>query len=113
MSEWFAAPWRVYPAAAMMAAGGLFALRGVRAKMRRAAELKDPWKAYELMQGFRFAVIGLSIAGLGAAWFWSIGWLAALSLIIGGEELLESSFAIAAVRNGPEAEALTKSRAAE
>lgn len=96
------AGWRVYPAGAIVAGGVTFAIFGVRRGMRRARGLADPRRALELMVGFRLAVVGLAVAGFGVAWMWSIGWLGALSAIIGGEELLESSFVIATVRNGPE-----------
>ncbi len=96
------ASWRVYPATMIIVAGTVFAVRSVARCRSRAIGLRDPWRALELMRGFRLSVIGLSIASFGAAWLWSIGWLAVLAAIIGGEELLESSVAIAAIRNGPE-----------
>jgi hypothetical protein len=50
------------------------------------------------LRGFRVAIGGLALAGIGAAWCWQIGWLLGLSLIIGGEELLESTVVITALR---------------
>lgn len=94
--------WCFHPAAAVVAAGVVFAIFGVRRGLVRARGVADPRRALELMVGFRLAVVGLAAAGFGVAWMWSIGWLAALAAIIGGEELLESSFVIATVRNGPE-----------
>ncbi len=46
------------------------------------------------MRGFRTTIIGLALAGVGAAWLWQIGWLLAVSLIVGFGETLESSLDI-------------------
>jgi len=86
--------------AALLAALGLaLAWRGLR--LCRAA-LPRPRSAsmqpLTWMRGFRLTLFGLALAGVGAAWFWHLGWLLALSLAIGGEETLESSIAIAALR---------------
>ena len=93
--------WRAYPAAALMAAGLMLTAysvyRGV-GNVRR--ERRDPMRALVLFRGFRLAIIGLSLAGIAAAWWWHVGWLLGLSLIIGGEETLESSTIIAALRWG-------------
>ena len=91
--------WRVYPASLLMALGAALALWGLRTEldgMRRP--VRDPAKALTVMQGFRTAVIGLALVGVGAAWTWHLGWLLALSLAIGGEETLESSICIFALR---------------
>lgn len=93
--------WRGYPAAVLMALGAALALRGLRTElegMKRPA--RDPAKALTVMRGFRLAVVGLALVGLGAAWAWQLAWLLALSLAIGGEETLESSIAIFALRRG-------------
>ena len=52
------------------------------------------------MQGFRISVVCLAAAAIGAAWWWQIGWLFVLALVIGGEELLESTIVIAALKHG-------------
>jgi len=57
----------------------------------------DPPRALALLRGFRISIVGLCLAGLGAGLFWDIGWLIGLSLIIGGEELLESTVVITAM----------------
>ncbi len=91
--------WRVYPAAGLMALGTVLSLRGVRlagAGLRRP--LSGSMQSLTWMRGFRLTIIGLAVAGVGAAWLWQIGWLLALALAIGGEETLESSIAIAALR---------------
>ncbi|HEY7294288.1 MAG TPA: hypothetical protein VH916_04560 [Dehalococcoidia bacterium] len=87
--------WRAYPATGMMAWGAWFVLRGLRrchaAWPRPASGVMQPllW-----MRGFRFIIVGLTLAGSGAAWLWQIGWLLAVSLIIGFGETLESSLDI-------------------
>jgi hypothetical protein len=73
------------------------AVRGV-VRARRAAQ--DPQRALAIFEGFRISVVGLAVAGLAAAWVWQLSGLLGLSLIIGGEELLESTVAIAALRDG-------------
>lgn len=93
--------WRSLPAGILMVAGVTFALWHVRqAATGPHRKLRDPQRALGIVRCFRFAVIGLCLAGIGASWNWHIGWLFALSLIIGGEELLESSVHIAALRSG-------------
>ena len=73
--------WRVYPAALLMAAGFILSIRG----------------ALRFRRGFRRAIVGLAIAGIAAAWLWQIDWILVLSLVIGGEELLESTLHIQAL----------------
>jgi hypothetical protein len=73
--------WRVDPAALMMAVGFILAIRGT----------------LYFLRGFRRAVIGFAIAGIAAAWLWQIDWILVLSLVIGGEELLESTLHIQAL----------------
>ena len=58
----------------------------------------DPEKVLPWIQGFRLWIIGLDLAGLGAAWGWQFTWLLVLTLAIGGEEDLESSIVIFALR---------------
>ena len=93
--------WRLYPAAALMAAGlallshGL--LRGFGA-MRRPR--RDASKMASVIRGFRLAVVGLALAALGAAWAWHMTWLLVLALVIGGEETLESTLIIFALTRG-------------
>jgi hypothetical protein len=91
--------WGSVAAVALLALGVVTAVRGVRrcrdAFPRPRAASMQPlgW-----MRGFRLTMIGLALAGVGAAWLWDLGWLLLLSLAIGGEETLESSIAIHALR---------------
>jgi hypothetical protein len=61
---------------------------------------RDPLHALALLRSFRTVIIGLSVAGIAAAWCWQLDWLLGLSLIIGGEELLESTIVISALKRG-------------
>ena len=94
--------WRLYPTSVLMGLGTLLALRGAVNEWvgLRQALGSDPDKILTFLQGFRLTIIGLALVGLGAAWAWHIPVLLVLALVIGGEELLESSVHIFAVRRG-------------
>ncbi len=94
--------WRVYPISALIALGIGLALWGLFMELTglRGALGGDPGKLLPWIQGFRLSIIGLALAGLGAAWAWHLAWLLVLSLAIGGEETLESSIVIFALRRG-------------
>jgi hypothetical protein len=96
--------WRAYPGGAIMALGVLVFLRGVLT-MTNAWRRPLGDQSLPHMMGFRVMVIGLAIAGVGAAWVWQLVWVLALALIIGGEEVLESSICILALRRFPRANA--------
>ena len=51
------------------------------------------------LTGFRRAMIGLMLAGMAGAWHWDALWLLLLTLGLGGEETLESSMMIWALRH--------------
>ena len=92
---------RAYPAAALGAVGAVVFARGLALLidgLRRS--VWDPDKSLAMASGFRIAVIGLAIAGLAASWQWQLLWLLLLALAIGGEETLESSIVIFALRRG-------------
>ncbi len=95
-------PWRVYPISALIALGTGLALWGLLMVVNglRGALRGDSGKLLTWIQGFRLLVIGLAVAGLGAAWAWHLTWLLVLTLAIGGEETLESSIVIFALRRG-------------
>ena len=98
--------WRLYPATALIVLGVVVAATGVR-RCRLAFQRPLAGSMYPLgwMEGFRLTMIGLAVAGIGAAWLWHLPWLLALALAIGGEETLESSIAIAALRRAPRLDA--------
>lgn len=95
-------PWRIYPALAIVAVGLAVFVLGIRIEVdgiRR--HTGDPTKMVTVIRGFRVAVIGLALGGLGAAWNWQIMWLFVLSLIFGIEEILESSVHLFILRHRP------------
>ena len=63
--------------------------------------MSDPTKMHRFVIGFRIAVIGITMAGVGVAWNWNILWLFVLSLAFGGEELVESTVHLYILRRGP------------
>lgn len=93
---------KAYLAPALIVAGAAICVAGTRRSLRADRQLKlDPERALGILRGFRIGIFGLCLAGAGIGWLWSIGWLLGISLIICGEEVLESSIGIAALRNGP------------
>jgi hypothetical protein len=95
------ASWRIYPALTLMAAGAAVAVPGiVRGWSGIMQPLGRPAKVLSIYRGFRRMIIGLALAGMGAAWAWQADWLLALSLIIGAGELFESTIDIWAVTKG-------------
>lgn len=100
--------WRAYPGGALLALGLLVFARGAwgtATGFRRAI----PERAAAYMAGFRMGIIGLAIAGVAGAWIWQQAWVLVLALIIGGEELCESSWALYVLRRGFRREAATQS----
>ena len=99
MDTLVALSWRAYPSWVFIVVGLTITIWSVRHGIAAARrEARDPRRALALLRGFRGGIVGLALAGLGAAWCWQLGWLLGLSLIIGGEELLESTVVIAALR---------------
>jgi hypothetical protein len=90
-----------YPAAALMVVGSIVAVMGMRRAGRGIAKpIGESSKVVTFYRGFRQAVVGLAVVGVGAAWMWHAPWLLALSLVIGLGELLESTIDIWAVTKG-------------
>ena len=94
--------WRPFPSAALIIiglatawAGSSLAGRGLRQRAGGGSNMQD------FVRGFRIAVIGLVLAGLGASWWWHVTWLFVLSLVFGGEEILESTVHLAILRWRP------------
>ena len=93
------APWRHLPAAVVLLLGLTLVWRGLRGGpsgecglLRRRAD------ALGRAEGWRLSVLGLALAGLGAAWIWEARWLLFLAIGIGFVEVLEASAVIAAWR---------------
>ncbi len=79
---------------ALLAHGAMSLINSVR------IPIQDSAKPIALVSGLRFVLVGMAVAGLGGAWIWQQVWLLALALVIGGEELLETSFVLFVLRRG-------------
>lgn len=91
--------WKIYPSIAMMAVGLAALLMGASVARRGlSSPMYDTTRMYRFVVGFRIAVIGVTMVGLGVAWNWDVLWLFVLSLVFGGEELLESTVHLSILR---------------
>ncbi len=101
------APWRAYPAAALALLGLVLVGRGLWfGAAGRPGLLRQGRDTYAWIRGFQFAVGGLALAGVAAAWVWRQPWLLVVALGILGEEMLETSRILTALnerqrRSGP------------
>lgn len=101
-------PWRAYPSGVLMAAGVMLFVYGIEtlgpALRISIWNLNRPivW-----IGGFRAAIIGLAVVGLGAAWLTQQLWVLLIALAIGGEELLETSVLLFVLRRGRRIERTT------
>ncbi len=79
--------WRWYPATALIGLGAVLALWGLRTEALglRDSLSGDHSRIVIWIQGFRLSIIGLALAGIGAAWALHLTWLLVQSLAIGGE----------------------------
>lgn len=94
------APWRTMPALLLAAAGLVVFVRGVRAMGAARTQARDPERALLVARAFRVWIMGLCVVVLGVAWLAGLGWLAVIALIVLGEEMLETSVMVAALRDG-------------
>jgi hypothetical protein len=78
----------------------------------RRAPVEGPRRALDLVRSFRAVLVGLALIGVGAGILADIGWLVMLSLIIGGQELLETSIMAAALNDEVRRRAETEGRVA-
>jgi hypothetical protein len=94
--------WRLYLALPLMALGAAFAVWGAKRGLKGLlyAVRGDSAQLVPFMEGFRATIIGLALVGIGAAWIWHLTWLLAISLAVGGGELLETSLILFALRHG-------------
>ena len=71
-----------------------------------------PRKALNLVRSFRGVLVGLALTGVGVGVLAELEWLVVLSLIIGGQELLETSIMVAALRDEEKRRAVERSTSA-
>ena len=93
--------WRAYPSGALMAFGITLAVYGFgRLATWRSISAFDGSKVLVFVSGLRAVLVGLAIAGVGGAWVWQQLWVLLISVAIGGEELVETSFVLYVLRRG-------------
>lgn len=92
-------PWERESAVAIGIVGLLLFWRGLlggpggeRGLIRRRVPMLDQ------LEYWRTTLVGLTLTGLGAAWFWDLSWLLVLSLGIGFVEIHEATHVIKAWR---------------
>jgi hypothetical protein len=96
-----AAPWRLYPAIALALGGIVLLAKGLSYGIAGSRGRPREWDALRWMRGFRRAVVGLCLTGIGIAWVGQVFWLFVASVGILGEELLETSVIIEALKRAP------------
>ncbi len=86
----------------LMAVGGYLFWIGLSAWIRGSRETGDSGgRLLGMVRGFRVGIIGLALVGIGVWLLTEQTWILVVSLAVGGEELLESSFIIATIRSDP------------
>jgi hypothetical protein len=93
--------WSIIPAVLLSLAGLVIAFRGFagfRTSLHTPVTGNSRNELY--MTGFRSFVLGAAFIGVGAALALDATWLLLLSLVIGGEELLESTLLLDGLRRG-------------
>jgi hypothetical protein len=92
--------WRAYPAALVSGFGLWLVVRGIRRELPGIRlPVSDAYKGVAMARALRAVLVGLALAGIGVGWAWNLPSLFGLSCIIGGEEALETSVVIAALRD--------------
>jgi hypothetical protein len=102
MSE---ATWRGYPAVALVLCGVILLAKGLWFGFAGSRGLLREREALGWMRGFRVAVVGLCLVGIGVAWAEQVAWLFVASVGILGEEMLETSVIIEVLKRAPSARA--------
>jgi hypothetical protein len=92
--------WRAWPAALVSGVGLWLVVYGIlRERPGIRLPVSDPHKGVALVRALRSVLVGLALAGIGIAWTWHLPCVLGLCCIIGGEEALETSVVIAALRD--------------
>jgi hypothetical protein len=90
--------WRAYPAAALIVLGAGIVVRGIwRQRRGIGLPVTRAAKGAAMTRALRSVLTGLATVGIGVAWLAHLDLLLMVALVIGGEELLETSVVIAAL----------------
>jgi len=91
--------WRYVPAAVIVAAGALLALKGTRFEWRGLhLPMETVGKNLLTVRGMRMMLGGLSLAAIGAGWVLQWPAMVAAGVVIGIEETIETSIVVWALR---------------
>jgi hypothetical protein len=113
MDAIFEPAWRVYPASLLIAAGALVLAATIhRSRQYVAASATDAQKPIALASSLRLLILALSLAGLGIRWIGQWVWVVVFSAIFLGEEMLETSIVVSALKDGERLKARARHRAA-
>ena len=86
----------------LFVAGGYLFWFGLSAWIRRSRQTGDSGgRLLGMVNGLRVGIIGLAVVGVGVWLLTGATWVLIVSLAVGGEELLESSFIISTLRADP------------
>jgi hypothetical protein len=99
------AAWRSYPATVIALGGIVLLAKGLWFGFSGSRGLLRERDALGWMRGFRLAVVGLCLTGIGVAWAGQVLWLFVASVGILGEEMLETSVIIEVLKRAPSARA--------
>jgi len=78
---------------------------GLSAWIRGSRQYGEPGgRLLGMIRGFRVGIIGLAVIGIGVWLLTGATWVLILSLAVGGEEILETSFIIWAIHSDPRLE---------
>jgi hypothetical protein len=90
---------RIFAIASMSAGVAVVAWAVALAFTRLPPGAVAPRRPLNMVRSLRAVLVGVSMVGLGAGLYWRNGWLVGLSLIIGLEELLETTVVVLALRD--------------
>lgn len=95
------ATWRFYPAAVLAFSGLVVLAKGLWFGFTGSKGLLHEREALGWIRGFRLAVVGLTATGIAVAWASQTLWLFVASVGILGEEMLETTVMVEALKRAP------------
>jgi hypothetical protein len=90
--------WRAYPGGIILAVGVGMLFYGLRSMNAALRMTPVPSQPLSLILGIRMVIFGVVVGGLAGSWIWHQLWLFVLALAFFGEELLETSIVLFALR---------------